>query len=122
MSEERFDRLENAIAAMAENMNSMQQNIRVMQQDMNSMRQDMNSMQQNMNSMQHNMNALRDDVVSQRQRIDSIEGTIVVTIRDGFESMRNYLDDLNYDLAANERQIRRLNRRVSRLERKREDD
>jgi septal ring factor EnvC (AmiA/AmiB activator) len=76
MSEERFDRLENAIAAIAENMNSMHQNI----------------------------NALRDDVASQRQRIDSIEGTIVVTIRDGFESMRNYLDDLNHDLAANERQ------------------
>jgi predicted nucleic acid-binding Zn-ribbon protein len=94
MSEERFDRLENAIAAIAENMNSMQQNI----------------------------NALRDDVASQRQRIDSIEGTIVVTIRDGFESMRNYLDDLNHDLAANERQTRRLNRRVSRLERKQEDD
>jgi predicted nucleic acid-binding Zn-ribbon protein len=94
MSEERFDRLENAIAAIAENMNSMQQNI----------------------------NALRDDVASQRQRIDSIEGTIVVTIRDGFESMRNYLDDLNHDLAANERQTRRLNRRVSRLERKQEEE
>jgi chromosome segregation ATPase len=108
MSEERFDRLENAIAAIAENVNSMQQDIRVMQQDMN--------------SMQQNMNALRDDAASQRQRIDSIEGTIVVTIRDGFESMRNYLDDLNYDLAANERQTRRLNRRVSRLERKQEEE
>jgi chromosome segregation ATPase len=115
MSEERFDRLENAIATMAENVNVMQQNMNVMQQNMNVMQQDMKSMQQN-------INAVRDDIVSLRQRVDSIEGTTVVAIREGFESLRNYLDDLNYDLSANERRTRRLNRRVSRLERRDEDD
>jgi chromosome segregation ATPase len=108
MSEERFDRIEAQIAAMGE----------TMQQGMNAIRQDMTIMQQDMNAMQQNINAVREDVTSLRQRMDSIEGTTIVAIRDGFDSLRTYLDDLNYDLADNERKTRRLARRVSRLERR----
>jgi chromosome segregation ATPase len=115
MSEERFDRIEAQIAALRE---TMQQNMSAMQQDMNTMQQDMNTMQQNINAMQQNINAVREDVTGLRQRMDSIEGTTIVAIRDGFESLRTYLDDLNYDLADNERRTRRLARRVSRLERR----
>jgi chromosome segregation ATPase len=110
MSEERFDRIEAQISELRE----------ILQQHMTSTHQDMNSMQQNMNAMQQNMNALREEVVSLRQRVDSIEGATIVAIRDGFESLRSYLDDLNYDLADNERKTRRLTRRVSRLERRNE--
>jgi uncharacterized protein Yka (UPF0111/DUF47 family) len=92
MSEERFDRIESQISELRE------------------------IMQQNMLSTQQNMNALREDIISLRQRVDSIEGTVTVVIRDGLESMRTYLDDLNYDLSTNERKTRRLSRRVSRLE------
>ena len=73
-------------------------------------------MQQDITATKQNINALRDDVVSLRQRVDSIEGTVTIVIRDGLESMRTYLDDLNYDLSNNERKTRRLSRRVSRLE------
>jgi hypothetical protein len=72
--------------------------------------------------MQQNMNAMREDLNILRQRSDSIEGTVVIAMREGFNSLRNYLDDLNYDLADNERKQRRLGRRVARLERKDEED
>jgi chromosome segregation ATPase len=122
MSEERFDRIEAQISELREimqqNMNSTHQDLTVMQQNMTAMQQNMTAMQQNMTAMQQNMNALREDVVSLRQRVDSIEGATIVAIRDGFESVRNYIDDLNYDLANNERKTRRLARRVTRLEKR----
>jgi chromosome segregation ATPase len=131
MSEERFDRIEAQISELREtmqqnmtlmqqNMTLMQQNMGTMQQNMNGMQQDMNGMQQDMNAMQQNINAVREDITGLRQRMDSIEGTTIVAIRGGFDSLRTYLDDLNYDLADNERKTRRLARRVSRLERESE--
>jgi chromosome segregation ATPase len=108
MSEERLERIETQIGELRE---LMQQN--------------MVTTQQNMNAMQQNMNAMREDITSLRQRNDSIEGTVIAAMREGFNSLRNYLDDLNYDLAEveskvsdGERKQRRLARRVARLERK----
>jgi predicted nucleic acid-binding Zn-ribbon protein len=46
--------------------------------------------QQNMVTTQQNINAMREDMTSFRQRVDSIEGTVIVTIREGFNSLRNY--------------------------------
>ena len=66
---------------------------------------------------QQNQNALREDVVALRHRIDSVEGTLKIAITDGFRTHDLYLDDLNTDLARNERQTRRLNRRIDRIER-----
>ncbi len=97
MSEERFNHLETQISAL--------------QQDMNAMKQDMTAMKQN-------VDALREDMTSIRQRVDSSEGTILVAVREGFNSLRNYLDDLNYEVADNARATRLLKRRVARLERK----
>lgn len=65
---------------------------------------------------------MREDIAVLRQRSDSLEGTVIVAMREGFDSLRNYIDDLNYDLANNERKQRRLGRRVARLERKDEED
>jgi hypothetical protein len=79
-------------------------------------------MQQNMVITQQNMNAMREHIAVLRQRSDSLEGTVIVAMREGFDSLRNYIDDLNYDLANNERKQRRLGRRVARLERKDEED
>ena len=89
MSEERLERIENQLGQLLQGMTAMQQN----------------------------QNALREDVVALRNRIDSVEGTLRIAISDGFRSHDLYLDDINADLAANERQTRRLNRRVERLER-----
>jgi uncharacterized coiled-coil DUF342 family protein len=105
MSEERLERIEAQISQLRE------------------------LMQQNMATTQQNMNAMREDINILRQRSDSLEGTVIVAMREGFNSLRNYLDDLNYDLAAveskvsdGERKQRRLNRRVARLEKKEEAD
>ena len=102
MSEEKLDRIEAQIAELREMMLTNMQDMTVIKQDMTATKQ--------------NFNALSEDVISLRHRVDSMEGTVAMTIKEGFESMRNYLDDLNYDLANNERKTRRLSRRVARLE------
>jgi chromosome segregation ATPase len=101
MSEERFNQIENQISTL--------------QQDMTAMKQDMTAMKQDMTAMKQNVDALREDMTSIRQRVDSSEGTILVAMREGFSSLRNYLDDLNYEVADNARATRLLKRRVARL-------
>jgi chromosome segregation ATPase len=103
MSEERLERIENQLNQLIQGMTTMQQN--------------QNVLRDNQNALRDNQNALREDVVALRHRIDSVEGTVKIAITDGFRSHDLYLDDMNADLAANERQTRRLNRRVERLER-----
>ena len=124
MSEARFDRIDAQISELREmmlqnmqGMGAMQQDITVMKQDITATKQDITVMKQDITATKQNVNALSEDVLALRHRVDSIEGTVAITIKEGFESMRNYLDDLNYDLANNERKTRRLSRRVSRLER-----
>jgi FtsZ-binding cell division protein ZapB len=101
MSEERFDRLENQLTQVIQAIGTMQQNIGTMQQ---------------------NIDALREDVIALRHRIDSVEGSQQIIIREGFQSLMSYNDDLNYELADTARQNRLLKRRVIRLERKDKED
>jgi uncharacterized coiled-coil protein SlyX len=101
MSEERFDRLENQLTQVI---------------------QSIATMQQNMTAMNHNIDAVREDVIALRQRLDSVEGSQNVIIREGFQSLMSYNDDLNYELADNARQTRLLKRRLIRLERKDRED
>jgi hypothetical protein len=115
MSEERFDRLENQLTQVIQSIATMQQNMTVMQQNMT-------VMQQNMTVMNQNIDAVREDVIALRQRIDSVEGSQNVIIREGFQSLMSYNDDLNYELADNARQTRLLKRRLIRLERKDRED
>ena len=98
MSEERLDRIESQISQLRE------------------------IVQQNIPAMNQNINALREDVTDLRHRIDSIEGTQNLMIREGFKSLMSYNDDLNYELADNARQTRLLRRRVIRLEGKDKED
>jgi chromosome segregation ATPase len=116
MSEDKLDRIELQISELR---GMMQQNITVvttMQENMTTMQENMTTMQQDITATKQNINALSEDVIALRHRMDSIEGTVVVTMREGFESFKSYLDDLNYDLANNERKTRRLSRRMDRLE------
>jgi uncharacterized protein YceH (UPF0502 family) len=76
MSEERFDRIESQIAELRE---LIQQNIM--------------TTQQNMAAMNQNIDALREDVIALRHRIDSVEGSQNVIIREGFQSLMSYNDD-----------------------------
>ena len=112
MSEERFDRIESQIAQLSE----------LMQQHMSATQQSISGINQNITSINQNVNALREDVTDLRHRIDSIEGTQNLMIREGFKSLMSYNDDLNYELADNARQTRLLRRRVIRLEGKDKDD
>jgi uncharacterized protein (DUF3084 family) len=105
MSEERFDRIESQIAGLRE---LVQQNTV--------------ATQQNIAAMNQNINALREDVIDLRHRIDSVEGSQKVIIREGFQSLMSYNDDLNYELSDNARQTRLLKRRIIRLERKDKED
>ena len=105
MSEERFDRIESQISQLSE-----------------LTQQYMSATQQQITAINQNINALREDVTDLRHRIDSIEGTQSVMIREGFKSLMSYNDDLNYELADNARQTRLLRRRVIRLEGKDKED
>jgi predicted nucleic acid-binding Zn-ribbon protein len=118
MSEARFDRIENQIGELRA---IVQQGFTVVQQDITGIKQDITGMKQDITGMKQNISALERDVVALRQRIDSVEGTLLVALRDGFKAQSDYADDLNYDLANNERKTRRLSRRVARLERAGED-
>ncbi len=115
MSEERFDRLENQLSQLIQAVGTMQQNVGAMQQNIN-------IMQQNMGAMNQNIDALREDVTALRHRIDSVEGSQHIIIREGFQSLMSYNDDINYELSDTARQTRLLKRQVIRLERKDKED
>ncbi len=95
MSNERFDRLESQLAQVINGMGAMQTNIAVMQTNISAM----------------------------QTRIDSIEGTLLVAMRSGFESLQNAINDIDYDLNVaevqserNARLNRKLNQRVTAIE------
>lgn len=111
MTDERFNHLEAQISELREFVQqstiATQQNTEAMQQDLNSMREDMNAL---------------------RVRVDTIEETIGVKIREGFNSLRNHLDDLSLERSENntnrfeeDLNRRRLDRRIPAFD-KREDD
>lgn len=109
MSEERLERIENQLDRVVQTITVMQQNMTVMQQTITVMQQNMTVMQQNMAAMQN--------------RTDSMEGTLLTAMTDGFSSLKKYITDLDIDLARNEhntedlaRKSRRLNQRMMRLE------
>lgn len=92
-----------------------------MQQNM-ATKQDLAAVEQKVSAMQNNLDAVREDIIALRHRIDSVEGIQNVIIREGFQSLMSYNDDLNYELADTARQNRLLKRRVIRLERQDKKD
>jgi uncharacterized coiled-coil protein SlyX len=120
---------------MQQNMATMQQNMATKQdlagieqrvagieQKVAGIEQRVAGIEQKVSVMQENINAAREDIIELRRRVESNEGTLIVAIREGFRRQEDFINDLNFDLANNERKIRRLSRRVSRLERQDLDD
>jgi polyhydroxyalkanoate synthesis regulator phasin len=107
-------RLESQLAQVIQAIGTMQQNMAT--------KQDLAAVRQDITAVQNNVNALHEDVISLRQRIDSVEGAVSIVIRNTFTAHQNFVDDLNFDLTNSERKIRRLGRRVARLERQYLDD
>lgn len=103
MTEERLERIENQLGQVLQALNGVDARL--------------TTLEQNQVVLGQNLNAAREDIGALRNRIDSVEGTVRVAIKDGFKSHDIYLDDLNVDLSATERQVRRLTRRTERLER-----
>jgi predicted nucleic acid-binding Zn-ribbon protein len=133
MSEERFDRIESQIAQLSDLMQqstsatqqqitAINQSLSATHQQITAINQSLSATHQQITAINQNVNALREDVTDLRHRIDSVEGTQNLMIREGFKSLMSYNDDLNYELADNARQTRLLRRRVIRLEGKDKED
>lgn len=129
MSEERFDRLENQLAQIIQGMTVMQQNMTIMQQDIVGIKQNMTTMQQDIVGIKQNMATKQDVALVQRtvsdirtdiallsERVDTLEVTTRIGIRDSIRNQRSLINNLNYDLANQERRSTRLRSRIERLE------
>ena len=108
MSEERFDRLENQLAQVIQGMTVMQQNIVDIQQNM--------ATKQDLALVQRTVSDIRTDIAVLSERVDSLEATTRIGIRDSIRNQRSMINNLNYDLANQERVSNRLRGRVERLE------
>lgn len=71
---------------------------------------------------------MQQNMIAMQNRMDSMEGTLLTTMTGGFNSLQNYIIDLDTDLAQNERKTednarnnRRLNQRLMRLENRNDD-
>lgn len=114
MSEERFDRLESQLAQVIQSIAAMQQNMAT-KQDMATMQQNM-ATKQDLAIVQRTVSDIRTDIAVLSQRVDSLEQTTRMGIRDSIRNQRSMINELNYDLANNERATNRLRGRVERLE------
>ena len=108
MSAERFDRLENQLAQVIQGMTVMQQNIVDIQQNM--------ATKQDLALVQRTVSDIRTDIAVLSERVDSLEATTRIGIRDSIRNQRSMINNLNYDLANQERVSTRLRSRVERLE------
>jgi chromosome segregation ATPase len=115
MSEERFDRLENQLAQVIQGMTVMQQNMTSMQQNIVDIQQNM-ATKQDVALVQRTVSDIRTDIAVLSERVDSLEATTRIGIRDSIRNQRSMINNLNYDLANQERASNRLRSRVERLE------
>jgi uncharacterized coiled-coil protein SlyX len=84
---------------------------------------------QGITGLDRRMTGLESRMTRMENRVDVMEGTLLMTMRGGFNSLRGNINDVDIDLARNERktddnarQIRRLNRRLMFLEGRTEED
>jgi chromosome segregation ATPase len=118
--------MQQSMTIMQHDITGMQQSITGIQHDITGMQSDITGIQQTMATKQD----LADLEEALRNRIDSVDGTLSMAIREGFNRLNEEITDLNIDLAleelktenieikteSNERKIRRLNQRLFRLE------
>jgi FtsZ-binding cell division protein ZapB len=69
------------------------------------------------------MHVMQPNMTAMQNRIDSIEGTLLVAMRSGFESLQTSIDEIDHDLniakvqsERNARLNRKLNQRVTAIE------
>jgi septal ring factor EnvC (AmiA/AmiB activator) len=74
------------------------------------------------------MMVMQENLISMQARIDSVEGTLMVAMRSGFDSLQTAINDLNVDLNVmeiqterNARKNRRINQRVTAIEARLDD-
>ncbi|MCY7368928.1 MAG: hypothetical protein LH474_12335 [Chamaesiphon sp.] len=115
MSEERFDRLENQLVQVIQGMTVMQQNMTTMQQNIVDIQQNM-ATKQDLALVQRTVSDIRTDIAVLSERVDNLEVTTRIGIRDSIRNQRSMINNLNYDLANQECGSTRLRSRVERLE------
>jgi protein tyrosine phosphatase (PTP) superfamily phosphohydrolase (DUF442 family) len=74
------------------------------------------------------MGVMQANMTAMQNRIDSIEGTLLVAMRSGFESLQTSIDEIDHDLniaevqsERNARLNRKLNQRVTAIEARLDD-
>jgi chaperonin cofactor prefoldin len=65
--------------------------------------------------LENQLSQVIESMTAMQTRIDSIEGTLLVAMRLGFDSLKSAIDDLDYDLNVTEIQIERNTRRTRKL-------
>jgi archaellum component FlaC len=108
MSEERLERIENQLGQVL---------------------QAITGLTNRMTGIEDRMTGIEDRMTGIEDRVDIMEGTLLTTMRGGFNSLRGNVNDIDVDLARNEkkaednaRQIRRLNQRLMHLEGRTEEN
>jgi chromosome segregation ATPase len=108
MSEERLERIENQLSQVLEVVVRLDNR---------------------MTNLENRMTNLENRMTGLENRTEVVEGTLLATMRGGFNFIRGHVNDLDVDLARNERksedsarQIRRLNRRLMHLEGRTDED
>ncbi len=140
-------RLESQLTQVIQGMTIMQQGMTVMQQSITDMKGDITGIKSDITGMKGDITGMKGDITrieqtmatkqdlanleqALRNRIDSVDGTLTIAIREGFNRLHEEVTDLNLDLAveeqkteeietkieSNARKIRRLNQRLFRLE------
>ena len=115
MSTERFDRLENQLTQVIQAMTVIQDNMTVMQQNV-SVIQDNMATKQDLALVQRTVSDIRTDISILGERVDNLELTTRVGIRDSIRNQRSMINNINYELANQERVSARTRSRVERLE------
>jgi uncharacterized coiled-coil protein SlyX len=108
MSEQRFDRIENQLNQIIEGMTAMQQNMAVMQQNM--------ATKQDLALVQQTVSDIRTDISLLGERVNNLELTTGIGIHNSIRNQRSMINNINYELANQERSSDRLQSRVERLE------
>ncbi len=115
MSEQRFDRIESQLTQVIQGMTVMQQNMTVMQQDMTFIQQNM-ATKQDLALVQQTVSDIRTDISVLSDRVDNLELTTRVGIRNSIRNQRSMINNINYELANQERVSALVRSRVERLE------
>jgi chromosome segregation ATPase len=115
MSEERLERIENQLGQVLQAIAGVADRV--------------TGLESRMTNLEDRMTGLESQMTKLENRTEVVEGTLLATMRGGFNFIRGHVNDLDVDLARNERksedsarQIRRLNRRLMHLEGRTDED